>query len=36
MWPQLFGGLGGEAGDGLAHRQPMAEGNEPTTLRALR
>ena len=25
VWPQLFGGRCGEAGDGLAHRQPMAE-----------
>ena len=28
MWPQLFGGLGGEAGDGLADRQPLAARNE--------
>ena len=28
VWPQLFGGLGGEAGNGVAHRQPMAARDE--------
>ena len=28
VWPQLLDGLGGEAGDGLAHRQRMATRDE--------
>jgi hypothetical protein len=28
VWPQLFGGLGGEARGGLAHRQPLAARDE--------
>jgi hypothetical protein len=33
---QLFGGLGGEAGDGLEDCQPMASETNATRLRALR
>ena len=36
VWPQLFGGLGGEAKGGLAHHQQMAEETNATRLRALR
>jgi hypothetical protein len=36
VWPQLFGGLDGEAKGGLEDCQPLAEETNATTLRATR